>query len=166
MFGIEIKESINKLRVCSSEFIKFYKNNSRDDATRVSEEAVKCFDFIVNEILRIRDVHRKNGNFRNSDFQRSLGEDCGKVYQPANATERQSIITTPILPNPNSDICFEELITKFKHRENKNTNFRIEADNSHIIIFSVSDFHRIPASIVEFNVQDFCQKAENVARYI
>lgn len=59
MFGIEIKESINKLRVCSSEFIKFYKNNSRDDATRVSEEAVKCFDFIVNEILRIRDVHRK-----------------------------------------------------------------------------------------------------------
>lgn len=164
MFGIEIKESINKLRVCSSEFIKFYKNNSRDDATRVSEEAVKCFDFIVNEILRIRDVYRKNGNFRNSDFQRSLGEDCGKVYQPANATERQSIITTPILPNPNSDICFEELITKFKHREN--AKFRIEADNSHIIIFSVSDFHRIPASIVEFDVQDFCQKAENVANYI
>ena len=61
------------------------------------------------------------------------------MYQPANVTERQSIITTPILPNPNSDICFEKLITKFKHRE-KNMNFRIEADNSHIIIFQLRNF--------------------------
>ena len=164
MFGSKIKESINTLRVCSSEFIKFYKNDSLDNAKRVSEEALKCFDFIGNEILRIRDDHKKNGIFINSDFQRSLNEHCGKEYQPANVTERQSIIMTPILPNPNNVISFENLITKFKHREN--ANFRIEADNSHIIIFSARDFHHIPASIVEFNVQDFCQKAENVAKYI
>lgn len=166
MFDIKIKESSNTLRVCSSEFIKFYKNNSLKNANIVSEEALKCFDFIVNEILRFRDDHRENVNFRNSDFQRSLGEDCGEMYQPANVTERQSIITTPILPNPNSDICFEKLITKFKHREKRNMNFRIEADNSHIIIFSVKEFYSTPASIVEFDVQDFCQKAENVAKYI
>lgn len=54
MFDIKIKESINTLRVCSSEFIKFYKNNSLKNANIVSEEALKCFDFIVNEILRFR----------------------------------------------------------------------------------------------------------------
>ena len=166
MFGIKIKESINELRVCSSEFIKFYKNDPSDknNTMRVSKEAIEHFDFIINEILRIRDVRKNNGMFQNTDFERSLKEPCGKEYGPANDNERKSINTTPTLPNPNIDIFFGNLITKYKHREN--ANFRIEADNSHIILFSAHGFQNVPASIVEFDVQDFCQKAENVANYI
>ncbi|OFN28666.1 hypothetical protein HMPREF2600_02015 [Neisseria sp. HMSC077D05] len=164
MFDVEIKESINKLREYSYDFVKFYKNDSRDDVKRVSKEAIKCLDFIVNEILRIRDNYKEAGIYRNSDFSGSLREYCGKEYQSANVTERQSIIRIPILPNPNTSIRFESMITKFKHRER--AHFRIEVNNSHIIIFSARAFNDIPASIVEFNVQDFCQKAENVAKYI
>ena len=108
--------------------------------------------------------------FYATNFESLLNEDCGKSYQNASTGQQNLIMQNPNLPpvsNQNASInsiSLESLITKFKHRINGS--FRIEKPNSHIIIFSASAFQKIPASIVEFNVEDFCNKSEKVADYI
>ena len=63
MFDNAIKQKIQELRSYSNEFMEFYAQNKMAEAKIVSSKAVTCFDYIGNEILRIRDNQKKNRCF-------------------------------------------------------------------------------------------------------
>ena len=166
-----VEDSIFEVENASIVFKASWMSTPRDinRAARVSATAMEHLDHIVNEILRARDTSMAKGTYSGSILEVHLDEECGSIYTPASSAEHMEMINSGPgngqLPDAGSPIKFVKLITKIKHRHHNSANFRIENDR-HFFVVNVDKPNKTPDSILDIDVQQFCDHCKVVAQHL
>ncbi|MCU4423221.1 hypothetical protein [Acinetobacter sp. WU_MDCI_Abxb74] len=170
--GKNLDEAIDLLAQVSNEFMLHWKKNYLTGCNETSEIAIKNFDFIVNEILRLRDdLPNDSKNYYSREFKRLLKSEVGKVdfdisYKDLIIFDRSKSGHAKIDEGKAiKQIQLIKLLNKIKHRCITQINFRIE-EGEHILVMGSDEFGSDPKCIVEFNVKKFCSECQKISNLI
>lgn len=165
-----LNDVINSLHDASVLFVSGYKRNNTSQTNRATAIAVQAFDFIVGEIMRCRDHRKADGNYENSRFETEMNVLTGKMVAPVTRVEHQAVfdagpnngylpthLRTPVM------ITAEKLLNKIKHRHPTYANFRIVNDIHIFVICPDKPSGGGPDSVVEFEVENFCDQCRKIA---
>ena len=157
---------IYKLEEASKKFCIAWKAQNEQEMLRESHEAMVALDYIVNTIIRERDAG--NRYLRNYIKHNELG-----VMVSDTTVEQHNGIKNSNgnaeLPKDAEEkaITFEMLLTLIKHEVREKSGFRIE-NNKHYYLICNNSFlpNRIPSSIVEFEINQFCCMCRQIYSFI
>ena len=166
-----IEESLYELENTSVLFREAWQRVPPDfvRASRASAKAMAHLDHLVNEILRARDTRIARGTYAGSQLEADLNIMRGKMFAPVTVAQQQAMIAagpgSGNLPGDAVQITLERLLNKVKHRHHQSANFRIEASR-HIFVINVDRPNKMPDSIAEFDVSDFCTHCIQAAKHL
>lgn len=162
--SINIQDVIVRLEDLSTVFIKRWSDGSWAHAGEVSVEALRCFDLIVNSLMRARDDKKTMNAYAGSSLEIELSLDIATMASPATLAHHQAVKSAgpgnghiPSTCPPSSPISLEKTLNKLKHRDSGILNFRIE-NGLHILVICPVAIGGGPDSVVEFDVATFCQR--------
>ena len=163
--------TINGLQDASALFVSAYKRNDASQADRATNIAVRAFDFIVGEIMRDRDRQKANGIYENSAFKTEMNAVIGRMIAPVTRSEHIAVRAAgpgngqlPSNLGTVVNISIERTLNKIKHRHPDYANFRIQNERHIFIICPDKPNGGGPDSVVEFDVEDFCNQCRMVTK--
>ncbi|WP_460928824.1 hypothetical protein [Pseudomonas sp. MC6] len=162
-----IGECIYQLENTSVVFLNAWERMDIQRAARASQEAMQYLDHVVNEIMRARDQMKSDSCYIGSLLEAQLNIPRALSASPVSRVQQDDLSKGPGnggLPFSGSALSLEKLLNKIKHRRLSSSNFRIGINGEHIFIVGVDKPDRLPDSIVEFVVSDFCKHCSDVAR--
>ncbi len=157
-----VKDAIISLENSSTIFVKRWRQSDYRQAAVVSQDAMKCFEYIVGEILRACERDRSEATYVGSALQATMSALIGKMVRPVTDGEQEAVCTAGVgrgeLPVGKrvQQITLEVTLNKIKHRHPKLMNFRIEQDRHMLVICPLKPKGGGADSIVEFDVEVFC----------
>jgi hypothetical protein len=167
-----LKDSIRRVQNASAGFAQSWANGDRQEAYETSQEAFEHFDYIQNELLRQRDVHKEDVAWSTSPFNAALTATVGKLLNAATAAHRtwfqglpegSGAMPTGVVPVP---LTLEKALNKLKHRDTVAINFSLSASGGHALyIFTGAGMGQL-ASISEIDVSVFCAACKTAALHI
>ena len=166
-----IEESLYELENTSVLFREAWQRVPPDfvRASRVSAKAMEHLDHVVNEILRARDTRMARGTYAGSQLEAELNIMRGQMFSPVTLAQQQAMIAAGPgngnLPGGAVQITLERLLNKVKHRHHQSANFRIQGGR-HIFVINVDKPNKLPDSIAEFDVSDFCAHCGQAAKHL
>jgi hypothetical protein len=167
-FG-NLSDAIYKLEDLSTIFMKRWASGDAMQASAVSEEAMRCFDFVVGELMRARDDRKTQNIYSGSQFEAEMNRSVALMVKPVTVEEQSAIYQVgpgngalPRRPFQPVTITLEVTLNKLKHRNGVFMNFRID-NNRHILLICPTGIGGRPESVVEFDVEDFCRRSRAAA---
>jgi len=162
--------AINSLQDASALFVTGYTRSNMEQAERATDIAMRAFDFIVGEIMRHRDLHKADGSYTNSAFEREMNVLMANMVSPVTRLEHEAVRAAgpnngclPTSLRPPTAISVEKTLNKIKHRHPDFANFRIQGDR-HNFVICVDKVNGSGAdSVVEFDVETFCDRCRKIA---
>ncbi|MCE5997404.1 hypothetical protein [Acinetobacter nosocomialis] len=170
--GKNLEEAIDLLAQVSNEFKSHWQRRYMDGCNQTSEIAVKNFDFIVNEILRLRDDLPDDSEDQYSkEFKNLLKLKVGKIA--FDITYKELVIFNTSHrgyakideEKETQQISLGRLLNKIKHRCISQINFRFD-QGEHILVIGSDAFGKDPNCIVEFSVKKFCSECQKISNLI
>ncbi len=167
-----IGESIYQLENTSVLFLTAWLRTPIDfsRAARASQEGMLYLDHIVNEIMRTRDQMQSDGCYAGSPLEDQLNIARAFSVSPVTRVQQDALSAlgagNGMLPSAGLPLTMEKLLNKIKHRRVTSTNFRVGAAGEHFFLIGVDKPSRLPDSIVEFVVGDFCKHCREIAEII
>lgn len=167
-----LTDSIRHVQTASAGFIHYWTNAEEKEAFDTSQEAFEHLDYIQNEILRQRDVHRANGaTWPSSLFNSALSTTVGRLYN--NATDHltwfsklpvdKGAMPTGAILLP---LSLEKALNKLKHRDSVEIRFSISPPATHTLYLFTRFGMGQPDSISEINISEFCTACKSAAQHI
>jgi hypothetical protein len=165
-----LRESIFELKNTSIIFVHSWKNQDLFRAGQVSEAAMISLDHIVNEILRKRDELKNDSKYKGSRFENYMNAYCGFEVSPVSISDKKQLMSIGpglgALPRVGQKIAFVKLLNKIKHRRAREANFRIGNNDEHYFLIIIDAAMGEDDTIVEFEVNDFCEKCNCVSNIV
>lgn len=165
-----LNEAINNLHDASALFVIGYTRNNATQAERATHVAMMAFDFIVGEIMRSRDRCKANSSYNNSSFKAEMDIAVAEMVRPVTETEHIALRVAgagngrlPTNCGTPISISAEMVLNKIKHRHPDYMNFRIQNGKHIFVICPVKTNGSGPDSVVEFDVEDFCERCRKIA---
>lgn len=124
-----LDEALFQLENSSTVFLASWLRVPQDlgRAGRVSIEAMRYLDHMVNEILRARDTLKGAGTYASSLLKAQLDANQGVMVSPVTRMNQSSLISAGpgngMLPAAGTPISLEKLLNKIKHRHHASSDF-------------------------------------------
>ncbi|WP_157619583.1 hypothetical protein [Skermanella stibiiresistens] len=159
-----VQNAIEELQNLSTIFMNRWHRGQSQQAGNASEKAMVCFDHVVGEIMRARESRKYGGTYAGSPFEVEMIKPLGLIATNASLAEHQMVRmagpgngSLPSRSNGHASITLEKTLNKVKHRSKLYMNFRI-TNSRHIFVICPENTHDgSPESVIEFDVEDFCQ---------
>lgn len=158
-----IYEAIEDLQNRSTIFVVAMAQGDMVRAGRVSEGVMQRFDHIVGDLMRSRDDLRAQLSPANPAFMASLSAQFGTVVKTKNRAHHIAVNNlgpgngrVPPAAGTAAPATLELVLNKVKHQNRMYGNFRIDAGR-HILVICADHPAGVPESVVEFDVEEFCQ---------
>ncbi len=168
-----LKDSIRRVQNASAGFIQSWEKGDVKEALETSQEAFEHFDYIQNELLRQRDVHRANAvTWPTSLFNTALSNTVGHLHNNVTTTNRAWFLGLSqgagAMPVGASlvPLTLEKALNKLKHRDTVAVNFSLTASGRHILFLFTNAGMGQPDSISEIDVLNFCAACKSAAQLI
>lgn len=168
-----LKDSIRRVQNASAGFTQSWLNGDQQEAYETSQEAFEHFDYIQNELLRQRDVHKGNAaTWPISPFNAAISSTVGRLLNNVTPTDRTWFLGLPqgsgampagVTPVP---LTLEKALNKLKHRDTVAINFSLLASGGHILYLFTNGGMGQPDSISEISVSGFCAACKSAAQHI
>lgn len=167
----QLPEVIERLRETSAAFVRSYRVGDIDQAGSASHNADLCFDYITNELMRVRD---DSANPPRQAFLDMLKAPTGMGVQGVTEADHSAIHAAgpgkwhlSSLGRKTQPFDLMQTLNKIKHRSLRNSNFRIEDGERHIFVVAANHMRtKQPESIAEVDVMKLCDQLEEVAKTI
>lgn len=168
-----LNDSIRRVLNSSAGFRESWLKGNQKDAFETSQEAFEHLDYVQNELLRQRDVHKENtATWSTSPFNSSLASSVGRLKSSVTVNERSWFLTlsqgrgampigSVLVP-----LTLEKALNKLKHRDTIAFNFTLPAAGGHILYLFTKAAMGQPDTISEINVSDFCDACKSAAVHI
>lgn len=168
-----LKDSIRRVQNASAGFTQSWANGEFQEALETSQEAFEHFDYIQNELLRQRDVHKANAaTWPTSLFNAKLSNTVGQFHNNVTSTNRAWFLglsqgagampaDATLVP-----LTLEKALNKLKHRDTIAINFSLSASGRHILYLFTNAGMGQPDSISELDVLNFCAACKSAAQHI
>ena len=166
-----LAESIRRVKNASAGFLQSWHAGSHAEAYETSQEAFEHLDYIQNELLRQRDVHRMNqAIWQNSLFRLALQRPVGSIVkdlQPPDSAWFASLalgygaLPVGVTPTP---LTLETALNKLKHRDTIAVNF--SASPIHALFVNTSASMNQKESLCEISVLVLCQECLAAAAHV
>lgn len=168
-----LKESIRKVQNASAGFRLSWLNEEQPEAHETSQEAFEHLDYIQNELLRQRDVHKRNTTtWPTSPLSSALTIPVGKLLGSVTPDDCTWFIN--LLPGQGSlptgstltPLTLEQALNKLKHRDITAVNFTLPADGGHILYLLTKAGMGQPDTLSEIDLAVFCSACKSAAAHI
>lgn len=168
-----LKDAIRRVNNASAGFTQSWANGDLQEALETSQEAFEHFDYIQNELLRQRDVHKANAaTWPTSLFNTALSTTVGQLHNGVTSTNRAWFLGLPqgagAMPAGATlvPLTLEKALNKLKHRDTVAINFSLYATGGHILYLFTNAGMGQPDSISEIDVLNFCAACKLAAQHI
>lgn len=168
-----LKDSIRRVLNASAGFKNSWVAGDQQEAYETSQEAFEHFDYIQNELLRQRDVLKRNqAAWPTSPFNAALANTVGNFLNNVTPTDRawflglpqgQGTMPTGVTPTP---LTLDKALNKLKHRDTVALNFSLPASGSHILYLFTNAGMGQPDSISEIEIASFCSACKSAAQHV
>ncbi|WP_157443725.1 hypothetical protein [Curvibacter lanceolatus] len=168
-----LQDSIRRVLNASAGFKQSWLGGDQQDAYETSQEAFEHLDYIQNELLRQRDVlKRDHAAWPTSPFNATLANTVGKILNNVTTTDcawflglppGQGGMPTGTTPTP---LTLEKALNKLKHRDTSALNFSLPASGSHILYLFTNGGMGQPDSISEIDIANFCSACKSAAQHV
>jgi hypothetical protein len=168
-----LKDSIRRVLNASAGFRQSWLDEERSEAYETSQEAFEHFDYIQNELLRQRDVHKSNATiWPTSPFKTTLDAPVGRILNNISAADcswflslTQGAGAMPATSLPIS-LTLDKALNKLKHRDTVAFNFSLPTGGGHILYMFTKAGMGQPDSLSEIVVSTFCSACKVAASHI
>lgn len=168
-----LKDSIRRVLDASAGFRQSWLNGEYPEAYDTSQEAFEHFDYIQNELLRQRDVHKSNAaTWPTSPFCAALTTPVGQIINNVSATDRlwflnlvQGAGAMLIACNP-TPLTLDKALNKLKHRDTVAFNFSLPSGSGHTIYLFTNGGMGQSDSLSKIDISDFCAACKTAASHI
>lgn len=168
-----LRDSIRRVLNASAGFRQSWLNGERQEAFETSQEAFEHFDYIQNELLRQRDVHKSNAvTWHASPFCAALTTSVGRIINDVSDTHRSWFLTLvpgvgamPIGCTP-TPLTLDKALNKLKHRDTVALNFSLPPGAGHTLYLFTNAGMGQSASLSEIDVSAFCAACQTAASHI
>lgn len=168
-----LKDSIRRVLNASAGFRQSWLNGEHLEAYETSQEAFEHFDYIQNELLRQRDVHKSNAaTWPTSPFCAALTTPVGQINNNVSAADRlwflnlvqgAGAMPTGCTPTP---LTLDKALNKLKHRDTVAFNFSLPAGAGHTLYLFTNAGMRQSDSLSKIDVSAFCAACKTAASHI
>ncbi|MFS8112045.1 hypothetical protein QD460_10020 [Rhizobium jaguaris] len=167
----DFSSNITRLEDLSMIFLRRYSQGQTEQAHNATVDAMGCLQNIVLSFLEERDSRRAKLAYDGSPFNLAMKEVTAKMVQPVTDQDQEAVCHAgagngrlPLHLGTPVPIHLYSTLTKLKHRHPHLINFRVEA-GKHILVICPVDVGRTPGpdSVVEFDVELFCQRCHAAA---
>lgn len=168
-----LKDSIRRIQNSSAGFTQSWLAGNRDEALETSHEAFGHLDYIQNELLRQRDVHKSNtASWPTSPYRAALSSHVGRIAENVAPTDRTWFLAlfegAGALPAGSTPVplSLEKAMNKLKHRDTVAINFSIGSPAGHVLYLLTNGGMGQSDSISEINISDFCAACKSAASHV
>ena len=168
-----LKDSIRRVFNASAGFRQSWLSGEHQEAYETSQEAFEHLDYIQNELLRQRDVHKSNAAmWPTSLFYSALTASVGHMISGVTPADRmwflnlsQGAGSMPAGSAPTL-LTLEKALNKLKHRDLVAINFSLPASGGHTLyLFTNAGMGQLD-SLSEIHVSAFCTACKSAASHI
>lgn len=168
-----LKDSIQRVLNASAGFRQSWLSGEQQEAYETSQEAFEHLDYIQNELLRQRDVHKSNAaTWPASPYFSALTATVGLMIngvRPAdllwfqNLSRGAGAMPTGSTPIP---LTLDKALNKLKHRDTVVFNFSLPAGGGHTLyLFTNAGMGQLD-SLSEMDFSTFCSACKAAASHI
>ncbi|TOC20266.1 hypothetical protein CGJ90_21550 [Vibrio parahaemolyticus] len=168
-----LKDSIRRIQNSSLGFRESWLSGEHDDALKTSEEAFEHLDYVQNEFLRQRDVHKMDAaTWSSSPFKTELGSHVGNLINGISVSDSNLFISQAIgsahLPSGTTTqpLTLEKALNKLKHRDTVKINFSLPELGGHKLYILTNGGMGQPASLSEIDMNIFCSVCKAASEYV
>jgi hypothetical protein len=168
-----LKDSIRRVLNASAGFRQSWLNGEHPEAYETSQEAFEHLDYIQNELLRQRDVHKSNAaTWPTSPFCVALTTPIGQIINNISAADRLWFLNLAqgagAMPAgcPQTPLTLDKALNKLKHRHTVAFNFSLPASGGHTLYLFTNAGMGQPDSLSEIDVSIFCSTCKTAASHI
>jgi hypothetical protein len=168
-----LKDSIRRIRNASLGFRESWLSGEYDEAHETSQEAFEHFDYLQNELLRQRDIHKTDQSlWPSSQFKLGLDSHVGSLLNNISETESawfgQLANGAACMPENSvlEPLSLEKALNKLKHRDTVAINFVLPSSGGHKLYVLTNAGMGQTASLSEIDVMTFCNSCKNATSYI
>lgn len=168
-----LQDSIRRVLNASAGFRQSWLNREQAEAYETSQEAFEHLDYIQNELLRQRDVHKSNSaTWPTSPFCSALTTPVGQLVGSVTPADRSRFLSLPqgqgaipagSTPTP---LTLDKALNKLKHRDTIAFNFTLPVSGGHTLyLFTKAGMGR-PDTLSGIDVAVFCSVCKSAAAHI
>lgn len=167
-----LPETIAELRNASDAFKGAWKRGQYKRAGDVSAAALAHFDHIISVIMRARDEKKRHAGYAASQFAIELQAHAGMMVKGITMEDQDALSDIGpgngrLPPGTQTIATLENVLNKIKHASRSNLNFRIDAQENHFFyVCALKLGSGEPESIVELNVEEFCDLCDSISQHI
>lgn len=168
-----LKDSIRRVLNASAGFRQSWLDGEQPEAYETSQEAFEHLDYIQNELLRQRDVHKSNtATWPTSPFCSVLATPVGQLISSVTPADRLWFLSLPqgqgAMPTGNTPtpLTLDKALNKLKHRDTVAFNFSLPAGGGHILYLFTKAGMRQPDTLSEIDVSTFGFACKSAALHI
>lgn len=168
-----IHDSIRRVQNASAGFIRSWSAGDSDDAAATSHEAFEHLDYIQNELIRQRDVHKKHGgSWPTSPFKTTLSAIVGQIV--AGTSVSAETWFKALVPGSGSlplgsaplPLTLETALAKLKHRDTIAVNFSVALPSKHVLYVLTTAGMGQPSTLIELDIHLFCAACKCAAKEV
>ena len=168
-----LKDSIRRIRNASLGFRESWLSGEEVDALKTSEEAFEHLDYIQNEFLRQRDVHKTDtATWSSSPFRTELMKHVGCLINNISVSDSDLFISQATgsahLPSGTTTqpLTLEKALNKLKHRDTVKTNFSLPSLGGHKLYILTKGGMGQPDSLSEIDMTIFCSVCKAASEHV
>lgn len=168
-----LRDSIRSVKSASLGFIDSWIFNELDSAEEMSHEAFGHIDYIAGELLRQRDVKRRDAaTWPDSSLKKALSAVVGQLMVNVSADDLAWLqaqargaggFPTGASPSP---LNLEAALTKLKHRDTVAVNFLVNSPNTHFLYTVTTAGMGQATSVVEVDIRALCEACKVAASHV
>jgi hypothetical protein len=168
-----LKDSIRRVLNASAGFRQSWLNGEQTEAFQTSQEAFEHLDYIQNELLRQRDVHKSNtASWPTSLFCSALTAPVGQLLNSVTPADRSWFLSLPqgqgAMPAGSTLtlLTLDKALNKLKHRDTIAFNFTLPSGGGHTLYLFTKAGMGQPDTLSEIDVAVFCDTCKSAAAHI
>lgn len=168
-----LEDSIRRIQNSSLGFRESWLSGQHIDAQKTSEEAFEHLDYVQNEFLRQRDVHKMNvATWSSSPFKLALDLPVGNLINDISVSDRNIFISQTIgsayLPSGSitQPLTLEKALNKLKHRDTVKINFSLPSLGGHKLYILTNAGMGQLASLSEIDMHTFCSVCKAASAHV
>ena len=168
-----LRDSIRQVKSASLGFIESWESKDFDSAAETSHEAFGHVDYIAGELLRQRDVKRKDAaTWPDSDLKSALSAIVGRIIVNLSTHDLEWLQAQPrgaggfptgTVP---TSLTLETALTKLKHRDTVAVNFLVSAPSTHYLYTVTTAGMGQATSVAEVDIGLLCTACKTAASHV
>lgn len=166
-------DSIRRIQNSSAGFRESWLSGDYDESQETSAEAFEHLDYLQNELLRQRDVHKVNLSvWPSSPFKMALDSHVGTILNGISINDSTwfsnlAVGSGQLPPSATTQpLTLEKALNKLKHRDTMKINFSLPSAGGHTLYVFTNAGMGQQASLSEIDIKAFCDKCKNASSHV